>query len=281
MTEDGHGPSHHVVQIVFGGLVASFRERAANRATAVEETAAIQSLTSEDEVLTLRVPSWLLVASFTHAVFVLSAGAQTSEFLPEVDVYDKLNSTVRLQFQVKHTREDGDPSQVELGPSVDLTLKPWLKLRRASSYDLDESKSRALALSFGYRYVSSANSPLVNRFIFQATPNFPLKGKLLLSDRNRGELNLSDGTLSWRYRNRVTAQRTVVLHSYHPIPYASAEFFYNNKYQKWSSTSLYAGGLFPLGKHIQLDLYYEHQNSTGKKPNQQVNALGVMLNFHF
>ena len=38
---------------------------------------------------------------------------------------------------------------------------------------------------------------------------------------------------------------------------------------------------FPLGKHFQLDPYYEHENNTGKKPNQQVNAAGLILNTYF
>lgn len=64
-------------------------------------------------------------------------------------------------------------------------------------------------------------------------------------------------------------------------PYASAEFFYESEYGKWSDTAIYAGCLFPIGKHVQIDSYYEHQNNTGKSPNQQLNQLGLVLNFYF
>jgi hypothetical protein len=229
----------------------------------------------------IRLRNWLLTISTLYTLLTLSAGAQSSEFLPEIDVVAKVNSRVRLGFQAKRTREDGDPTQAEIGPSVDCFLKPLLSLKRINLHDPDKSKSRVLVLSFGYRYVPSVNAPTVNRIIMQATSNLPLKRSLLISDRNRGELNVSEGNLNWRYRNRLTVERPVAIRSYHLTPYASAEFYYNSKYQKWSSTALYAGALFPLGNHTQLDPHYEHENNTGKPPNQQINAVGFIVNFEF
>jgi len=211
----------------------------------------------------------------------LGASAQNFEFLPEVDVYGKISSSVRLIFQAKDTREDGEPVQAEIGPSIEFLLKPLVKLRRASLNDRDESKSRLLALSFGYRYVASPDAAVINRVLFIATPNLPIGDGFLISDRNRGELNFSAGDLTWRYRNMPTIQRAVAIHSYHLTPYASAEFYYDSKYEKWSSTALYAGARFPLGKHTQIDPYYEHENNTGKKPNQQLNMFGLVLNLYF
>jgi hypothetical protein len=108
-----------------------------------------------------------------------------------------------------------------------------------------------------------------------------MRGGILLSSRNRADLDWSDGNFSWRYRNRLSLQRTVTIRSYHPIPFARAEFFYTSKYQKWSTTALYAGCSFPLGKHTQLEPYYEHQNNTGKRPNQHLNQFGLILSLHF
>ena len=34
-------------------------------------------------------------------------------------------------------------------------------------------------------------------------------------------------------------------------------------------------------RHVQFDPYYEHENNTGKSPNQQVNAVGLILNLFF
>jgi hypothetical protein len=88
----------------------------------------------------------------------LSARSQTSttEFLPEVDANFKLNSNVRLVFQAKETREGGDPTQAEVGPSIEFYLKPLLKLKDVTLFDLDDSKSRPLVLAVGYRYLHRA-----------------------------------------------------------------------------------------------------------------------------
>ena len=235
-----------------------------------------------NEETMIRTCTRLLGASLLIALLsVLASAQQTSEFLPEVDAFYKLDSNVRLSFQAKQTREDGDETQAEVGPSIDFLLKPLLRFRRSPLHDLDETKSRALALSIGYRYVNTPDKPAINRIIFEATPNLPLKGDILISVRNRGELNYSSGDLTWRYRNRLSVQRAFAIHSYHPIPYASVEFYYDSKYNKWSSTDVYAGCKFPIRKRFQIDPYYEHENNTGKKPNQQVNALGLILNVYF
>ncbi len=207
--------------------------------------------------------------------------AQSSQFLPEVDTYLRLGSDVRVSFQAKQTREAGDPVQAEIGPSLDFYLEPLLRLKRAAEFTLDESKSRLMVFSIGYRYLPQADkTPATNRMEPVVTFNYPLQG-FLFSDRNRADLDWQNGTFTWRYRNRFQIERTLTWRSYHPVPYASAEFFYESKYGKWSDTAIYAGSRFPIGKHFELEPYYEHQNNTGKKPNSQLNQFGLVLNMYF
>jgi hypothetical protein len=206
---------------------------------------------------------------------------EQTEFLPEVGAYLKLNPYIRVSFMAKDTREGGDSTEAEIGPSVDFYLKPLIKLKRITAFDLDDAKSRPLVLTAGYNFVSTPNSPSTNRMIVAATSHLPIKADLLLSDRNRVDLDWSNGAFTWRYRNMPSLQRTFAIHSYHLIPYASAEFYYESQYSKFSTTELYAGTNLPLGKHVQFDPYYEHQNNTGKKPNKQVNILGLTLNLYF
>jgi uncharacterized protein DUF2490 len=223
---------------------------------------------------------WIGLAFLVPAL-AQRAGAQVDQFLPEIDAYYKLSSDVRVSFQAKETREASDPTQAEIGPSVEFYLKPLLRLKRITRFDLDDSKSRPLVLSIGYRYLPSPNAPAENRLEPVATFNFPLKAGLLLSDRNRADLDWKNGKFSWRYRNRLQIEKRLTIHSYHPAPYASVEPFYESQYNKWSDTAIYAGCMFPLGKHIEIDPYYEHQNSTGKSPNQQFNQLGLILSLFF
>jgi hypothetical protein len=208
--------------------------------------------------------------------------AQEQQFLPEIDFYYKLNSEVRFQVQGKQTREGGEPSQAEVGPSVDFYVRPWIRLARIRRFDLDDSKSRLMMVSMGYRYLPEANGGAsTNRLEPVVTSRFPLSSNVLITDRNRFDLDWKNGGFTWRYRNRLQVEGPVPLGSYHVTPYASVEPFYQSQYGKWSETAIYAGFLFPIRKHMQLDTYYEHQNQTGKRPNEQLNQLGLVLNLYF
>jgi hypothetical protein len=211
----------------------------------------------------------------------MSARAQNGQFLPEIDAHLKLNSTFRPYLQAKDDREGGDPTQATVGPGLQLYLKPLIKLKKVKAFDLDDSKSRLLVLETGYRYITAPGAPLENRMLVAITSNFPLNEGFSLSDRNRADLDWKSGIFIWRYRNKLTLDRTFAIRSYHLIPYIAAEPFYESQYSKWSTTSLYAGSLFPVGKHVQFNTYFEHDNNTGKHPNRQVNSVGLALNLYF
>ena len=210
-----------------------------------------------------------------------STRAQDAQFLPEIDAHLKLNSTFRVYLEVKDDRDGGDPQQFTIGPSLQVYLKPVVKLKKVKAFDLDDSKSRLLVLETGYRYITAPNAPSENRMLDAVTSNFPLSAGFSLSDRNRVDLDWKNGIFTWRYRNKLTLERTFAIRSYHFIPYVAAEPFYESQYSKWSTTSLYAGSLFPVGKHVQFNAYFEHDNNTGKHPNRQVNSVGLVLNLYF
>jgi hypothetical protein len=224
---------------------------------------------------------WELLMALCLAFSGLSVHAQ-DQFLPEINFYSKLHSEVRFNFQAKATREGGEPVQSEIGPSIDFYFPPLIRLAHVTRFDLDDAKSRPLVVSVGYRYLPEANGgAATNRIIPFATSRFPIASKVLLTDRNRADLDWKSGGFTWRYRNRAQVEGPVAIRSYHLTPYASAEVFYQSLYGKWSDTAIYAGCLLPIGRHLQLDPYYEHQNNTGKSPNQQLNQFGLILNLYF
>src|SRR5262249_2959687 len=211
----------------------------------------------------------------------LPARAQDLQFLPEIDAHLKLNSTLQTYLQAKDDREGGDSDQSTFGPSIQLVLKPLVTLQRVTLFDLDETKSRPLVLESGYRLITKPNTPSTNRALEAVTLHLPLVAGIHLADRNRADLNWQNGNFTWRYRNKLTLERTFSISGYHFIPYAAAEPFYESKYKKWSTTDLYAGSLFPVGKHVQFNAYYEHENDTGKKPNRQKSYVGLTLDLYF
>ena len=225
---------------------------------------------------------WKLVFAVWVVCLCIPACAQTDQFLPEIDFYTKLHERVRFQLQARQTWEANEPVQAEFGPSVDFYVPSWIRLANVTKFDLDDAKPRPLVLSVGYRYLPEANGgAATNRMEPVATARFPVTSKLLLTNRNRFDLDWKSDGFAWRYRNRVQIEGPVAVRSYHLTPYASVEAFYQSAYGKWSDTAIYAGCLFPIRKHVQLDPYYEHQNNTGKRPNQQLDQFGVVLNLFF
>jgi len=228
------------------------------------------------------VGKWCLYCVLLILALRLRAEAQVDEFLPEIDAYYKASSSLRVWLQAKETAEAGNPVTAEFGPSVDFYIKSPQRLAEVTSFDVDDSKSRLLVLSVGYRHLPTPNESPTNRLEPFFTLNAPLpRINVLLSDRNRFDLDWQGGGFTWRYRNRVQLQRTIRTGSYHQSPYLSAEFYYESQYQKWADTALYAGCIFPIGKHFELNPYFEHQNSTGKSPSQQYNQAGLMLNIFY
>jgi Protein of unknown function (DUF2490) len=207
--------------------------------------------------------------------------AQESEVLPELDFYLKLNKDVRFRVQAANTREGGDPTQLTIGPDLELYVRPLVRLKDVTAFDLDDAKARPLVFTAGYRDLATPGSPPTNRMELITTSHFPLKLKLLLTDRNRADLDWTNGAFKWRYRNRLQIEKPLDIRSYHPVPYISAEVYYQEQYQKWSTTELHAGSLFPIKKRYEFDLYYEHQNNTGKSPNRQLEGIGLKLNMFF
>ncbi len=225
---------------------------------------------------------WLIVPFFL-LLTPSYAQAQTTitAFLPEVESYFRLSSNVRVVFDAKGYMEDGDLNHAQIGPSLQFNFRPLERLKRISVFDLDDIKCMPVVFTIGYRYLPSTIQPNINRLQPIVMFHIPFPGRTLLSDRNRADLDWSRGPFRWTYRNRITAERRLTIRSYHPGPYAAAEFSYQSQYSKWSVTRFFAGSLFPLNRHIQLDSYYEHVNNTGPHPNRQVNAIGAIFSFYF
>jgi hypothetical protein len=220
---------------------------------------------------------WILFAWFA----CVGAYAQDTQALPEIDVHLTFNSHVRAYVQAKDDREGGDPEQFTFGPSVQIFHKPWLKLKDVTAFDFDDVKSRPFVFESGYRSITAPDKPPENRAIEALTFHLPPGRRLVLFDRNRVDLDWQSGQFTWRYRNKLTLQRTFRVSRYHFHPYLAAEPFYESQYGKWSATDLFVGSLWPVGKHVQFDTYYEHENDTSKQPNRQKNYVGLVLHLYF
>ncbi len=213
--------------------------------------------------------------------FALAAQRKPTSFYPRSTFTTRCFRHFAYGFRPRR-REKTEPRYRRDRPQFRFLCEIASRISGYTTFDLDDSKSRLLVVSVGYRYLPTPNTAPTNRFEPFFVLNYPIaKLGLLMSDRNRADLDWKSGNFTWRYRNRIQLERTLRVVRYHPSAYASAEFYYSSQYSKWSDTAIYAGCLFPIGKHVELNPYYEHQNSTGKSPNQQYNQVGLMLNLFF
>ena len=112
--------------------------------------------------------------------------SQEVQFLPEVDTYLKLNPHIRVSLQAKDTREGGDSTQAEIGPSMEFYLKPLVRLKKITAFDLDDAKERPLVLTAGYRYLAAPNTPWTNRDSHRSDIAFSYKGRVAVDRQKPG-----------------------------------------------------------------------------------------------
>ena len=226
---------------------------------------------------------FLAIVALYLVAFASSLYGQNKQVWPEVDTYVHLNDSARFFFSVQSTREDSATTDKDIGAHLDVFLKPLRKTRLLSSHSSDGSKSRLVLFRIGYHYLfplEESGKP-ENRVIVEATPRYPLGFGIVIADRNRTDLRFTQDGFSWRYRNRISVERTLHIRKYSFDPYLRGEVWYDSLYNKWSRTLVQIGSDFPISRRVSLEGYFEHQNNTSTSPNQQLNGVGLVLNLRF
>ena len=153
-----------------------------------------------------------LILGFAVDVVTI-ARAQTAqfEFLPQIDAYKHFTERIQGEFVISRSGDADTFNSIQVGPNLNISLRPILRnalLRR------NETSYKYLTFGVGYRYIGNIDKPSENRGIVELTARFPLPLKMQLGDRNRADLRVIQGQFSWRYRNRVTLERSFKIHAY-------------------------------------------------------------------
>jgi len=213
------------------------------------------------------------------------ARAQAIPVWPEIDTYIKLDDTIRFYFLGTTVQENRESTEGEFGVNVDVQLKPLRRRTPLLEFRLDESKNRVLMTRIGYRYLPSyTGGSTEQRGVLEGTARVPLiggLGDLLLSGRNRVDLRVIDGEFSWRYRNRLSAEREFSLAGVRLNPYARFEVYYDSRLGKWSRTEFQAGSSFPVTRNWELESYFDYINDSSGSPTRQTKALGLVTTLYF
>jgi hypothetical protein len=233
----------------------------------------------------LRGPVWAALLLAWIASFGSAARAQTTPVWPEVDAFVKLTPTARLHGLATTVQENGESTEGEFGVDVDLYHAPLMRKKPQFMFRLDESKNRVLMVRAGYHYLPSyTGGANENRGVLEATARFPLRawlGDALLSNRGRMDFRVIAGEHSWRYRNRLSAEREWSIGPVRLNPYARFELYYDSRFAKWSRTESSLGSAFPVARHLELEMYFDYQHDTGGSSNRKTIAVGTVVNFYF
>ena len=200
-----------------------------------------------------------------------------SEVWPEVDVFVPLNRKFRLLFiaSVNQERETKNATEGKVGVHLDYLWKD------------------ALSFRVGYRYIFSLDNSdpfKEHRIVIEQTYHRSLGHQFTLHDRNREELRWVDGDFSARYRNRLMVEYETKIFRHPLIPYASAEAYYDSRFNTFNRTRYQAGLQIPLRqrdlwllfpRHQRVvEIYYSRQLDTRSEP-RHLNAFGITFTWHF
>jgi hypothetical protein len=223
--------------------------------------------------------TWIVWGLTTAAMACHSLRAQSAQgqFLPEIDSYWTLTPAMRVETLVARTKDGDSFNSASVGSGIDFFVKPLSSTRRTN---WDEANRKLLTFGVTYRYIHNVDKADENRLQFDVSPKYPLPKDMLLDDRNRVELRIISGDGTWRYRNRLTFQRTFQTHRFKSTPYARAEAFYEINQGEWSEWTYSFGGFIPIRERIEVEPYYERQDLYGSKPSH-VNAFGITIAFYF
>jgi len=217
------------------------------------------------------------------AASALSAGDFFEQFWPEVNLYVGAGQNTRFFFVASGTqvREQGR-SDGQLGAHMDFFLAPVFKNRSRRHPEVGPNKF--LMARVGYLYnrtpaTSTSPSSGESTVDIELTSRFYLPAKILLTNRNRGDLVFSHGAFEPRYRNRMQFERTYELgRTMSLTPYTYAEVFYDWRYNAFSRQRYATGNVMQFNRHVALDGYYIRQEDS-RAQERSTNIAGLALQF--
>lgn len=207
-----------------------------------------------------------------------TAQQAANEIWPEVDVYARLNSNMRIYMMAARAKNREAQSDTwEFGPNLDIYLKS-IRGRRAE-LSPDQARKKYLMLRLGYRVLPLPDHIVEQRGVIELHTRYYLPKSFLVVDRNRMDLRGKE-TFSWRYRNRVSVEREFRARRVTFTPYVRAEGYYDCTGAKWTRFAYIGGLVFPIGSHLEIEPSYERQiNKTGQP--SYTNGYGITWSIYF
>jgi hypothetical protein len=222
-----------------------------------------------------------LLCFFAAGVAPLCAQDTSDEFWPQLNGSWRLGPDFQIVGTVtEHAATDPKDNDFRIGAYLAYHLP--LKLKGPVVHHHPEER-RFLSLAGGYLYIPPApngTAAVENRAYSQLIARVPWPRSFLTTDRSETDLRWISGSFYWRYRNRVTLQRTFSIHSHEITPLVFGELQYYSKYDSWYRNDYGVGVRFTVAKLAEILPYYERENTSYDKP-AHTNAVGVSVTFFF
>lgn len=222
--------------------------------------------------------NWFLRSLLLVVAFTSNAYGQTDsisrEFWPSVKVHFDLPRTrLQLSFE-RHDGEEAKKLQSKFGATFTFRMKRFVKSRLAG---VDSEERYYVTVGAGYEYFQPSGE---NRLVIQATPRYAPGAGFLLTDRSRMEFRWLKTSYDFRYRNKLTIQRSFKVAKLRLTPYASGEIFWARNLHAFNENQYAFGVQLPFKQRMMLDTYLQRQNCNTCS-REKVNILGLTLNLFF
>jgi len=204
----------------------------------------------------------LPVAVAVLLAFARWAGAQTSEWWPELDVYWQPAEHQRSFLELSASAEqEGSKRQATAGLYQDYLFLPNGYVRGGYRY------------TFSTHDASYRESRLVGEWVERVFSH----GMLRLVNRARFEMRWVNGDPSYRIRERLHLQRVPPKpHGLALAPYGTFEVYYDSRFGAVSRLAGRVGSEARLVGPASVDVYVARQDNLRESPSY-VNALGVTV----
>jgi hypothetical protein len=228
-----------------------------------------------------RLPALLSLALGLGFATLGAAQDVGTQFWPEVDTYFRLNDRMRIYVPASRTREGTDDSDQDgtAGIYFDYYAVPIYGFHLYGPSNVP--RLHRLLLRVGYGYTAGGDgSPATNTMTAEATWRLTIPWKVLISDRNRFDLNFTGGDFDPRYRNRIRIDRTFDLGTWALNPYAYGEFFYDFDDGAWLKTRATIGFEVHVWERVVPELYFQRDYGTGAGTTGDVRGFGLVVSIY-
>ena len=188
---------------------------------------------------------------------------------------------LRYDFYLgREKSEELEAGDTIFGAGASFRVKPLFKTFIDA---LDTDKQHVLVVRVGYEFRHGGEEELdtnTHTGRVDGTFRWGFPKKILMTDRNRGELRWVDGDPSFRYRNRLQFERPFTLFKRKVAPYGSAEAYWDSRFRSWNKFRYTGGVEFHAFWKATVDLYFTRERCV-TCPDPHTDIIGVNTKFFF